>query len=468
MHALSLAIALVPLANGVHAVRDVTVVDVERGEALPHRTVLVEGERITAVGLAEEVDVPTDAVVIEGAGHWLMPGLSDMHVHYFHPESYGPLFVANGVTLVRDTGAFTASILALRARLSSGEILGPELVCTGAIVDGARPIWPFSEACATPEDGLRAVEKLALAGVDQIKVYSGLEPDVFRVVVEEAHRRGLRVTGHIPNAVPLDLALEVGMDCNEHLMGFGKTLHALAHEPSELTGFALLDLDMGGGWLALDLVPDERLERLCAQVVEAGMIQSPTLVVMDRIARLNDPALRSDPLLEYVPDFLESMWTPERDFRFQDMDEEDYALQRDANERARALLLRLWKAGVSIVSGTDLTNPYLVAGFSLHDELELYQAAGLPPAAVLRTTTLAAAKLASRGDLLGTVERGKVASLVLLSADPLADVANTRAIEGVFLRGRWFDRTALDLLLDRARAAAGSPPRAPDDTDAER
>ncbi len=445
-----------PLLADARAVVDVTVIDVVRGEALPHRTVLVDGEAIVAVGAVDDVEVPDGVEVIAGAGRFLMPGLSDMHVHYSHAPTFGPLLVANGVTLVRDTGGYTDQMIALRRSLETWETFGPELICTGAIVDGPNPIWPFSEACATPKDGLGAVKRLAEAGVDQIKVYSGLRPDVFRVIVEEAHRRGLAVTGHIPVDVPLGLALQVGMDCNEHLMGFGLALHELLHgEP--VVGEDRFSIDSGRGWLAYDELDEDLIDMLAARVASAGMVQSPTLVVGERISRLKDPALREDPLLEYVPDFFLEWWAPENDFRFQSWTDETYALEREAHLRARKLVHRLWKAGVRIVSGTDLSNPYLVPGFSLLDELELYAEAGLPPAAVLRTTTIEAAKLAGLADRLGTVEAGKTASLVLLRANPLEDVSNVRELDGVFLRGRWFDRSALDGLLEEARTSAAEP-----------
>lgn len=437
-------------------VTDVTVVDVERGVLVPDRTLRIAGERIVSVTPAGEPlpDVPADAHVIAGEGLYVMPGLSDMHVHYVHPESFGPLFLANGVTFVRDTGADTETIVALRDELAAGDATGPEMICTGAIVDGPQPFWPFSEACATPEDGMRAVAKLAEAGVDQIKVYTGLPPDVFRVVVEEAHRRGLPVTGHVPMDVPLEVAFEVGMDCNEHLTGFGIELHELENGAFTGEGMARFAIDWSDGWLAHAELPDEPLDRLAERAVASGMVQSPTLIVMERISRLKDPALREDPLLEYVPKFLLDAWSPERDFRFQRLTDDDIAKQRRAHMQARTLLHRLWVKGARIVSGTDLANPFLVAGFSLLEELELYAACGLPPAAVLRTTTIEAAKLAGRLDSQGTVEAGKTASLILLSRNPLEDVSHLRSLEGVFLRGRFMDRAALDGLLERAREAA--------------
>src|SRR5688572_21401895 len=152
-------------------IRNVTIIDVEAGKALPPADVFLSGDRITAIG---QPPAERPETTIDGTGLFLIPGLFDAHVHYVSPESYGPLMIANGVTFVRDLGGFTDQMLELRRQLNTGEILGPRMICTGAIIDGESPVWPFSEECKTEEDARAAVRKLKAAGVDQIKVYSKL------------------------------------------------------------------------------------------------------------------------------------------------------------------------------------------------------------------------------------------------------------------------------------------------------
>ncbi len=234
-----LAAALV--AAAVVAIRGVAVIDVEAGTALPDRTVVIEGERIARVAPSAEVELGADVLVIDGAGLYLIPGLVDAHVHVIHPDTFAPLLLANGVTLARDLGGPTKERVALRERLARGEALGPELRVTGAIVDGDPPVWPFSEPVDTEEEARAAVRKLHAASVDEIKVYSLLEPGPFRAAIAEAHALGLRAVGHVPESVPLEDALEAGLDEIEHLSGFGPWLaRAVGEKPG-----GLLDLS---GW----------------------------------------------------------------------------------------------------------------------------------------------------------------------------------------------------------------------------
>jgi len=281
-----LAAALV--AAAVVAIRGVAVIDVEAGTALPDRTVVIEGERIARVAPSAEVELGADVLVIDGAGLYLVPGLVDAHVHVIHPDTFAPLLLANGVTLARDLGGPTKERVALRERLARGEALGPELRVTGAIVDGDPPVWPFSEPVDTEEEARAAVRKLHAASVDEIKVYSLLEPGPFRAAIAEAHALGLRAVGHVPESVPLEDALEAGLDEIEHLSGFGPWLaRAVGENPG-----GLLDLS---GWLAYDRVPPERVRALAARVAGAKTVLCPTLVVLDRLARAKDKKLRAGP-----------------------------------------------------------------------------------------------------------------------------------------------------------------------------
>lgn len=187
------------------------VVDVEKGVLLPNRTVIISGDRIEKIAEKQKVKVSGTAYFIDGNGLYLMPGLVDAHVHFLDPESFGPLMAANGVVLVRDMGNSTQQAIATRDRLNRGEMLGPEMVTTGRILDGVPPfVPPVSTGVNTPEKGREAVRRLAAAGVDQIKVYSGLEKDVYLAIVDEAHKNGLKPVGHVPETVYIEEAAAAG------------------------------------------------------------------------------------------------------------------------------------------------------------------------------------------------------------------------------------------------------------------
>jgi imidazolonepropionase-like amidohydrolase len=465
MLALALALALSPLPQAeATLVRNVTVIDVEARKALGAQAVLVRGDRIEALR-TEPFEPPAGAKVVDGSGLYLMPGLVDAHVHYSSaPTNYGPLCVANGVTLVRDTGSDTRMILGLRAALAKGDSLGPELVCTGAIVDGAKPVWPFSKACATPDDARAAVRELHAAGVDQIKVYSRLLPEVYEAAVAEAHALGLKAIGHVPDGLSIMEALEAGQDGVEHLTGFELLIAENAPD---------LDIAAGGGrretfahWLQYAKADQEALKAAYVEIADRGMVQCPTLVVMAGIAQAADASLRDETMLAYAPPFMKSFWQG-------GTYEEFGRWTKQALPNMQAMVGELHRAGVTLITGTDLANPYVYAGFSLHEEMRLFQEASIPAADVLRAATIVPARFLGLDARLGTVAAGKTASMVLVRKDPLLDVRNAAEIEGVFLRGRYFDRSALDGLLAGVRgepvqevAAEATAAAAPADAEA--
>lgn len=451
--ALAALLLAAPALAGDLLIRDVRVVDVEAGRVLEGRSVLVRGERIARIAPAAELAAPEGARVVEGRGLYLLPGLFDSHVHCsISPETYGPLFVAHGVVCVRDLGGPTDLIVGLREAHARSEEPLPRIVCTGAILDGDPPVWPFSEPCATPEAGRAAVRKLVAAGVDQIKVYSLLKPEVYRAIVDEARAAGKKVTGHVPPAVPLADALNGGQDCAEHLTGFPNELERLLGRPPAPTDHPLQEAP----WEVLDDTPPEVLEGLVQRVRASGMVQCPTLAVFRGYIRASTEEPGSDPRSRFVPPLLLQRWKP--DGALADL----VRALESGFPRAQKMVGALHRAGVPILAGTDLGNPFLFAGSSLHDELVLLQEAGLSPLEALRAATIVPTRFCGLEAELGSVAEGKQASLVLVRKDPLQDAAHVREIEAVLVRGRLLDRPALDGLLSAVeRRARGSDAGAP-------
>jgi imidazolonepropionase-like amidohydrolase len=196
---------------------------------------------------------------------------------------------------------------------------------------------------------------------------------------------------------------------------------------------------------------------LFAKLVANGTWQTPTLTVLNAMATLDDPSHAKDPRLAYVSTFMRARWDPKEDFRTKDKKAEDYAAFRAALVKQTEIVGAMNKAGVPILAGTDELNPYCYAGFSLHDELGLLVKAGLSPAEALRAATFGPAKYFGWESKMGTVAEGKVADLVVLDADPLADIANTQKISAVVSRGTFFDRAALDKLLEQVKYTAANP-----------
>ncbi|MBC7835722.1 MAG: amidohydrolase family protein [Phycisphaerales bacterium] len=443
-----------PAAPPAYLIRDITIIDPEAGKAFEHYSLVVEGPTITAIrDGSKPPPLPKGTQIIEGAGLFLIPGLFDAHVHYIDPDTYGPLMLAHGVTFVRDLGGATEQILQVRDRLRSGELVGPDMIATGAIIDGDPPTWPFSEPCDTPEEGVAAVAKLADAGVDQIKVYSGLKPDVYRAVVKAAHERGLKATGHIPESVTVEEAIDAGQDCNEHQMALTRIIAKLV--PSEERGgYGAREglWSSFAAWRYFDKADKSKLAAELAKIKASGMHQCPTLVVMHGIGSMADiDAFDANPMLEFVPDHIIAFWEGGTYGGFAEF-------ASLAVKPMQGMVREMHKAGIPLMVGTDLANAGVFAGSGVHDEMLLWQEAGIPAADILRSATTIPAAFCGVADRYGSVKPGKAASFVLLTANPLDDIRNARKIHGVFHRGAYHDRAALDGLLagvkDHIAAAA--------------
>lgn len=432
-----------PVAANRDVIVDVTVVDVEKGTAVPGQTVLVLGERIETIGATEVVDVPAGAEVIEGQGLYLMPGLVDAHVHFFDPEVFGRLMIANGVVLVRDMGMPTEDVLPLRDELNRGDVLGPEMVATGALLDGVPPLVPdISIGVDTTEDGREAVRQQATAGVDMIKVYSRLEKDTFLTILDEAQKLGLKVVGHVPESIYIEEAAAAGLSSSEHLFGFEKVIAKLLGEPFTLRTYAGMGADVGY-LLRLNEVQGEELQGVYQRLRASGLTVCPTVVVFKTGTRLDAIMAGDYAGSEYISPTVLDIWTSQWSQQSQ---------LPDVLWRSWAQMVRqLHEAGIPLMAGTDLTAPGIIPGFALHEEMAIWQDAGIPPADVLRSATTVPVQFLGLDHRLGRIAEGKTASMVLVRANPLDDVRNAQQIEGVFLRGQYFSREDLDQLLAEAQ-----------------
>lgn len=453
--------------------RGVTVVDGNDGPAKPESTVLVEGGRISAAGSAAQVPVPVGANVVDGEGKFLIPGLWDMHVHTGWQQNFFPLYLAHGITGVRDMGGGlddptgTQSLRfdllnGWRKEIEAGKLLGPRMVMPGAMLDGPKVVWPGSVAVKNADEARQAVAAHKRNGSDFIKVYAKLPRDAYFAIADETKKQGFPYAGHITLEVPAAEASDAGQKSVEHSDGI---LLACSRCEADVRS-EILEIQRGGDQAAvakatrlavrryLDDYDTGKASSLFEKFAKNGTHQVPTLIVRRQFSFIDDSSVLNDSRLRYVPKKIRDIWNPAGDWRFQNRTPEDVAAGKRRLEKEMALVGAMHRAGVPVLAGSDSANPYTFPGSALHEELALLVDAGLSPLRALQAATREAARYLGFLDSLGTIEAGKLADLVLLSADPLADVRNTRQIEAVVTRGKLLARPDLDGLLAFAESAA--------------
>jgi imidazolonepropionase-like amidohydrolase len=433
------------------AIQHVTVIDATGKPPQPDMTVVVESDRIAAVTQSKNAKVPKNTQILDGSSKFLIPGLWDMHVHGTATSwSYG-LYLANGVVGVRDMfGPEDAN--AWRAQHTTYEEPAPSIYLASPIIDGPKPVMPRYIAVANEAQGREVVDRYKDHGSDFIKVYSKLPRDVYFAIADQARKRGIPFGGHVPYSVTAAEASDAGQRTMEHLMGLAvacsKQEEALmAEAPEGLLDLLLRDVR------AFETYDDGKAQSLFARFVKNGTWQCPTLTVVRMGGHATDPQFLNDDRLKYMPKGIRTSWDPKNSPPSWRDEANSLALQRQFQEGLK-LVGRMHRAGVSILAGTDTLNPDCFPGFSLHDELALLVEAGLSPLAALQTSTRNAARFMGQLDRRGTIETGKVADLVLLDHDPLAEIHNTRSIRAVVLGGKLMPRAALDAMLADAEAAA--------------
>lgn len=389
--------------------------------------VLVEGERIAAVGPADEM--PKGAAVERLDGCTLLPGLIDCHVHL--ADWMLPGFLAAGVTTVRDTGNRLDWILERRARTAADPASGPRILCCGPVLDGKKVNWPsIARSCCDEREATAAVEELAEAGVDAVKLYVNLTGGQIAAAVRRAGELGLPVLAHLGSIDAL-AAAAAGVGEIEHLSG---CIHHVE----------------GGGR------PDAgSASRWAAAFREAGVVLCPTLVVWDRLSRVNDAVFYNDRRARWVHPAVRAAW---RRFPHRTSDPAERLARQAAAVAMKRTLRRLHEEGCRIIAGSDAPWPGLVPGFSLHDELALMVDAGMPPRAALAAATSGAADALGLGGATGRIRPGLAADLLAVEGDPTSDITALSEVRNVVRMGAPLDK---DALAEAARAAFDRAPSSP-------
>ena len=436
----------------------VTVINPGSSLVQANRTVVITGDHITSVSDAAKFQLPKNARVIDATGQYLIPGLWDMHVHSAFGDWFPggrdiilPLFIANGVTGVRDMGGDAPVLFEWRKEITDGKIVGPRMVISGPMLDGYLPNgklrFPSSVAITTPGSAVAAVDLLKTQGVDFIKVQSVISHDAYLAAAAEAHNQGLPIVGHVPDKVRIKEVVEAGQKSIEHLMGI---FEGCSTEEGKFI--------KGEGSLKLLLTTqDEQRCRSLTQLLAQNQIwQVPTLAWQRGGTFLDQRDLKHQPLDKYVPAYWRDVtWRRFTDEMMPDLLRDPLALRQEYFTRNLQMVGALHHAGVPFMAGTDAApGVYIMPGFSLHDELANFVEAGFTPMESLQTATSNPARFLEMEASFGSVEPGKVGDLVLLRANPLEDIRNAQKINVVIAHGRLFDRAALDQILMKVEAAA--------------
>jgi imidazolonepropionase-like amidohydrolase len=443
--ALTASVAAAQAPSAAVAFVDVTVVPMDRERLIANQTVVVQGQTIAEVGPAASVKIPEGAVRVDGRGKFLMPGLSEMHAHI--PGGQAPdelidrtlfLFTSAGVTTIRGMLGHPRH-LPLRERAARGEIISPTIYTTGPSFNG--------QSATSEEQARKMVAEQKASGYDLLKIQPGVTRSVFDALVAEAGRQRIPFAGHVPADVGLHRALEARYASIDHIDGF---VEALVKEGTPKEALSK------PGWFGHNLVPyvdESKIASLVAKTRASGVWIVPTENLMEIFMNTDDPevfAKRTE--IQYMPRPMVEGWIKQR---------KQFLSQPDITpEKSKAFLdlrKRLIKAlhdgGAGLLLGSDAIQTMSVPGYSIHGELQAIARAGLTPFQIYTTGSTNVAKYFGVEKQVGTVAKGMRADLVLVDANPLANVANFPKQSGVMVRGRWLPRAMID---ERLRALSAT------------
>jgi len=449
----------------------VTLIDATGADPKPDVTVVVRDGRIQAITPSASAPLPSNAQVLDATGKFLIPGLTDFHLHLTGAgeptgsrDFFLPLLLANGITTVRDMGGYLQSLVPLRKEIREGKRLGPEIFFAGPYLDGDPPSFQPSIVVTNATQATDDVQFLVAQGVDFIKVQSILSRTAYFAIADAAKQHHISFVGHVPDRVTAAEASDAGQRSIEHLTG---VLRACSYDEPYLMYEQFRGApknQSAEGSFERQLYWDKRLystyskkncDALIARFRANQTWQTPTLVLLRHDAY---PTPRSDAsvtqLLRYVPKSMVSTWQEVRRKQDQFASPGVYEFRDALFSLSARVVQKIQFGGVGILAGTDSAAPELIPGFSLHEELALLTQAGLTPMQALQAATKNPADFMGISQKQGTVEVGKNADLLLLDANPLDDIHNTQKIRALVIHGKLLDRMQLDEQLKKAAAFA--------------
>ena len=406
------------------AIVGATLIDGTGAAPIADSAVVIHNGRIIAAGPRSKVKVPKDANVVNASGKFLLPGLWDMHAHFEQVE-WGPIYLAAGVTTVRDCGNEFEFITSVRDAIAQNRGLGPRLLLAG-IVDGSGPFAISMQRVDTPEQARQWVHRYHDAGFQQMKIYSSVKLEEVTAVADEAHRLGMTVTGHVPEGLNAYQVIDVGQDQINHLHYIADIMHAPF--PKEMSR-----MDRMKATADINLDSPEATKAL-AFLKEHHTVVDPTLALFELFGATSaKPPASFEPGIEKIaPELAQALTDVGPPSERSEIGDKVFS-------KSLEIVGALHRAGIPIIAGTDQAVP----GYSLHREIELYAQAGFTPMEAIQAATIVPARAMGLDKESGTVEKGKRGDLILLTADPLADIHNTRAVEYVITNGTMYHTAEL-------------------------
>lgn len=419
----------------------VNVIDATGRPPMPDMTIIITGDRIIGLGKTGKISIPKDAQVVDCTDKFLIPGLWDMHVHLsLATEAALPALIANGVTGVRDMGGDLKQIDDWRERIVSGKLLGPRIVRAGPVVDGPKDA-EYRVTITNPKEAVEAVLSLKRSGVDFIKIHNAVPRDAYFALARECKRQHISFVGHIPAGISPAEASDAGQRSIEHT-------ESLMDYPVAEAMKSTKDLKKIFNQ-AITAYNEDKTKVLFEKFVKNDTWFVPTLVEYHAFAFRADLADDPDYRNKYVAVSTKDYWNKTFPVRGT---AEIFAVRKEFFQKFLGLVSMMRREGVSVMAGTDLGARDIYPGFSLHDELDLLVKSGFSPMEALQTATRNPARFLGRLLSSGTIEKSKIADLVLLEANPLENIQNTRKIAAVVLRGKLILKPELQMMLDKLEA----------------
>ena len=412
--------------TGTFAFTGATLIDGTDRAPIVNATIVTRDGAILAAGPAGKVVVPQDATRIDATGKYIIPGLWDMHAHYEQVE-WGPIYLAAGVTTVRDVGNELEFITAVRDQINSGRGVGPHMLLAG-VVDGEGPLALGVERVNSPADAAKWVAKYHDAGFQQMKIYSSITEPNLRAICEDAHKLGMTVTGHIPEHMTIVDGVNAGMDQVNHIQYVLSALLPKDYDPKKLKPEERLkilqtaDINSAAGQQLLTFLKEHRT------------VIDDTLSIYELMMRpASEPSTNIEPGIAKV--------APELREQYEEggMPPQLAPVGKLTLEKDLQILSALHRAGITVIAGTDQTVP----GYSVYRQLELYVKAGFTPLEALQAATIVPARVMKQDQVSGSIEAGKRADFAILEANPLENISNIRTVRSVVANGVFYESAPL-------------------------
>lgn len=442
-------------------ITNANIVDIDNNRIVANHTLAISSDTIQAIGNTRNFSKYKAHRYVNAGGKYIIPGLWDMHVHFRggdtlirENKALFPLFLAHGITTVRDCGGDIApAVIAWRKQLESGLLISPRILTSGPKLDGFKSSWPGSLEVETPDQIAKALDSLQKLKVDFVKIYdSRISREAYLEIIRQAEKRGMKTTGHMPFTVKLTEAVEQGLDASEHLFYVFKACSAKEDSITQLIQTRQQTDKPIGLFTALPLLYDTydnaTAEKLFNQLAQKKVAVIPTLFVSRTMAELKQMQHSRDSLLAYIDPKIQATYQSRVNSAKRQSDEATQFLKK-FDTKSNSMILPMYKAGVQIIAGSDCGafNSFVYPGSSLHEELKLLVAAGLTPAQALRTATINGAKFMGLDGFYGSIQVGKSADLVILDSNPLTDINAVSRVNAINSKSRFYTKKDLVGLL---------------------